>query len=118
LAKVVIIEDEPDQVELYRMLLATAGHVVVGAGAWLDQARPPKRDVPDLVILDERLHGRSGSSLIPRLRQEFPRAAILLLTADPDKVEEAVELGADLGKQKPISTADLLSSVRRLLGSP
>jgi two-component system, OmpR family, response regulator VicR len=117
-AKVVIIEDEPDQVELYRMLLETAGHVVVGAGAWLNQVQPPKGVAPDVIILDERLHGRSGTSLIPRIRKKFPRAAILLLTADPDKVDQAVGLGADLGRQKPIRGADLLSCVQRMLGSP
>lgn len=115
MARIVIIEDEPDQIELYRLILSGAGHSVVGAGPWIDQARP-RRGVPDLVLLDERLHGRSGSTLIPQLRREFPDAAIILLTADPDAVEEAVERGADEGKQKPVASSALLANIAGLLG--
>lgn len=116
MARIVIIEDEPDQIELYRLILSGAGHAVIGAGAWIDEARP-SRERPDLVLLDERLHGRSGSTLIPRLRREFPDAAIVLLTADPDAVDEAVQRGADEGKHKPVSAAALLANIAGLLGA-
>ena len=117
MAQIVIIEDEQDQIELYRLVLTAAGHAVIGAGPWLDQARPRRGGIPDLVILDERLHGRSGSTLIPQLRREFPGAAIILLTADPDVVDEAVQRGADEGKQKPVAFSTLLSNIEGLLGA-
>ncbi len=116
MARILIIEDEQDQVELYRLCLSGGGHDVVGAGAWIDQARPPRKESPDLILLDERLHGRSGSSLIPQLRKEYPGASIILITADPDAVEEATQRGADEGKRKPVQLSALLANINGLLG--
>jgi DNA-binding response OmpR family regulator len=115
MARIMIIEDEQDQIELYRICLVAGGHEVVGAGSWIDEARPALNIRPDLILLDERLHGRSGSSLIPRLRRDYPAAAIILLTADPDAVDNALERGADEGKQKPVPFALLLENIRELL---
>ena len=68
------------------------------------------------VILDERLGGRSGSALIPSIRGRWPAARILILTADPDVAETAVEKGADEGRMKPIRLSQLVAGVEALLG--
>jgi DNA-binding response OmpR family regulator len=109
-ARIVVIEDEPDQAELYRMALEAAGHAIV----ILDDFRAVSGDV-DLVILDERLGSRSGSALIPRIRGTWPVARILILTADPDVAEAAVEKGADEGRMKPLRLAQLVAGVEALL---
>jgi DNA-binding response OmpR family regulator len=106
----VVIEDEADQAELYRMALEDAGHQVVT----LDDFQVVE-GVVNLVILDERLGGRSGSALIPRIRGSWPRARILILTADPDVAEAAVEKGADEGRMKPLRLAQLVAGVQALL---
>ena len=110
MARIVVIEDEADQAELYRMALEGAGHEVV----LLDDLRNVGGDV-HAVILDERLGGRSGSALIPSIRGRWPVARILILTADPDVAEAAVEKGADEGRMKPIRLSQLVAGVEALL---
>lgn len=112
MARIVVVEDEADQAELYRMALEGAGHEVVT----LDDFQGVAGSV-QLVILDERLGGRSGSALIPRIRKDHPGVRILILTADPDVAEHAVEKGADEGRMKPVRLSQLVSGVEKLLGS-
>ncbi|HEX7901780.1 MAG TPA: response regulator [Planctomycetota bacterium] len=111
MARIVVIEDEVDQAELYRMALEAAGHEIL---LLQDDVRDVGGEV-QLIILDERLGGRSGSALIPGLRERWPGVRILVLTADPDVAEAAVEKGADEGRMKPIRLAQLVAGVEALL---
>ena len=113
MARILIVEDEADQAELFRMAIESGGHEVVGIGNDL----PPPAKVPwvDLVVLDERLGGQSGTALIPRIRSQFPSARILILSADPDAVDDAVARGADAGKIKPVPLTQLVRIIGALL---
>ena len=115
MSRILIIEDETDQAELFRMALEGAGMEVIGTTDDLRETETAPAGEPDLVILDERLGGRSGVALIPRLRIAYPKTQMLILTADPDVAETAVERGADEGKMKPLPLVQLISSVRALL---
>ena len=115
MGRVLIIEDEADQAELYRMALEGAGHEIVGLLPWVDEPSLRRAKAPDLVILDERLGGRSGSTLIPQIRKSFPAARILILTADPDVAESAVQIGADDGRMKPLPMAQLVGRVTEMI---
>jgi len=117
MGRVLIIEDEIDQAELYRMALEGAGHEIVGLMAYFEEPKLRQTKAPDLVILDERLGGRSGSALIPNIRKSFPDARILILTADPDVAESAVKIGADDGRMKPLPMAQLVGRVAELIRS-
>ena len=83
MGKILIIEDDVDQAELYRLSLEHQGHQVLRIVSDFPGKHQWKGEVPDLVILDERLRGRSGRVLIPSLRKTFPEVRILMLTADP-----------------------------------
>jgi two-component system response regulator AtoC len=109
-ARIVVVEDETDQAELYRMALEGAGHEVLTLDDFQDVEGPIQ-----LVILDERLGGRSGSALIPRIRESHAAARILILTADPDVAEAASQKGADEGRMKPLRLAELVACVEALL---
>ncbi|HEX7901530.1 MAG TPA: response regulator [Planctomycetota bacterium] len=113
---IVIIEDEPDLVELYRLVLEGAGHDVVGTfeDPRVPLGKPPPELDPEVIVLDERLHGLSGMSFLPRLRGTFPRAKILFASADPDAIERSVLEGADLAMQKPFIMIKFLEAIRRL----
>ena len=115
MARILIVEDEVDQAELFRMALEGGGYEVVGAGADLPPAGRPAREPVDLVILDERLGAQSGTALIPRIRFQFPSARILILSADPDAVEDALARGADAGRIKPVPLSQLVTLVGALL---
>ncbi len=110
MARVLILEDEADLVVLYRETLERIGHVVWGAYADPREALARVDEggsTPEVILLDERLGHLSGSYYIPELKKAFPRARIILATADPEVAESAVLLGADLAKQKPFSLKEL-----------
>jgi DNA-binding response OmpR family regulator len=113
MAKVLILEDDPDLAELYRRSLADAGHQVLGVNKSPREilARPPA-EAPDLIILDERLGPASGLSVVPELRHAYPGARVLLATADREAAESAE---ADLVVMKPFSLRRLLSDVSSLM---
>ena len=120
MAKILILEDEADLGELYRIVLGDLGHTVVGPFADprdpLGEAREHRLERPiDLVLLDERLGLLSGSTYIEEFRSVFPCAKIALVSADPEAIEQGQEKGADLVLKKPVPLARLLECIASLL---
>jgi two-component system alkaline phosphatase synthesis response regulator PhoP len=124
MAKILLVEDEPDMVLGLKDNFEFEGYEVVTAGdgaAGLEKAR---REKPDLVILDIMLPKLSGLEVCRTLRSEGVGVPILMLTArgqETDKVA-GLELGADDYVTKPFSIKELLARVkailRRVEGSP
>jgi DNA-binding response OmpR family regulator len=117
MARIVVIEDNADLGEIYRLSLEAAGHEVLGvfdepdlALSSSDPATPA-----DLVILDERLGSRSGSAYVEPFRRVWPSARFLLVSADPDAVEAAVRRGFDEAKRKPVTLSHMVENIRGLL---
>ena len=120
MAKILILEDEADLGELYRIVLEDLGHTVAGPFADprdpLEEGREHRLQGPiDLILLDERLGLLSGSTYIEQFRSVFPSAKIALVSADPDAVEHGQERGADLVLKKPVPLARLLECITTLL---
>lgn len=119
MARVLILEDDPDLAELYRRSLADAGHHVLGVEGDPRELRVhPLQERPDLIILDERLGAASGLSAVPELRHAYPGARVLLATADREAAEGVDRQSADLVVMKPFTLSRLLSDVKTLTGEP
>jgi two-component system phosphate regulon response regulator PhoB len=119
MARVLIVEDETSIVELVSIHLRHAGFAVAAATdadraqALVDEA------LPDLVVLDWMLPGRSGVALARRWRTD-PRTRelpIVMLTARDEEVDmvTALDAGADDYVTKPFSPAALLARIRAVL---
>jgi two-component system phosphate regulon response regulator PhoB len=119
MARVLIVEDESAIVELVSIHLRHAGFDVAAAPdadraqALVDEA------LPDLVVLDWMLPGRSGVALARRWRTD-PRTRelpIVMLTARDEEVDmvTALDAGADDYLTKPFSPAALLARIRAVL---
>ena len=119
MARVLIVEDEGGIVELVSIHLRHAGfHVAVAAAADRAQALVDEA-LPDLVVLDWMLPGRSGVALARRWRTD-PRTRelpIVMLTARDEEVDmvTALDAGADDYVTKPFSPAALLARIRAVL---
>jgi DNA-binding response OmpR family regulator len=120
MAKILVIEDNADLAEIYRLSLEAAGHEVIGVFEEPDLAvaRSDPSDPADLVILDERLGGRSGTSFVEPLRKIYPAARFLLVSADPEAVEAACRRGFDEAKRKPVTLSHMVENIRGLLLRP
>lgn len=116
LAKVLVVDDEPQIRTLLKATLGRAGYAVVEAGSAREALNAKAIDKPDLVLLDLGLPDRDGLELVTLLRQE-PRAALIVVSArdQTDQKVAALDLGADDYVTKPFDTEELLARVRASL---
>ena len=117
MAKILIIEDEPDMVLGLKDNFEFEGYEVLTASdgvAGLERARSQK---PDAIILDIMLPRLSGLEVCKALRSEGFSAPIVMLTARGQEIDKVVglELGADDYVTKPFSIRELLARVRAIL---
>jgi len=119
LPRILVVEDEPAIAELVCVNLRHNGFTPV----WVDDGDSAQREIdamlPDLVLLDWMLPGRSGLELARRWRGDARTRGvpILMLTArgdEPDKVA-GLDAGADDYITKPFSTQELLARIRAVL---
>ncbi|MFD1914300.1 response regulator transcription factor [Halodurantibacterium flavum] len=117
---VLLVEDEPNIVEALRFILSREGWEVTTHADGATALSTIRQAGPDLVILDVMLPGQSGFDILTALRADarFSDLPVLMLTAkgqsrDRDLAERS---GASLFMTKPFSNAEMLDSVRQLLG--
>src|ERR1051325_4342137 len=117
--KILIVDDEPDVVQLIEYNLKAAGYDVVTAADGneaLDQARSSS---PNLIILDLMLPEVDGLDVCKVLRRDRATAGIpiVMLTAKASETDRVLglELGADDYVTKPFSPRELVLRVKRLL---
>jgi two-component system, OmpR family, alkaline phosphatase synthesis response regulator PhoP len=119
MTSVLIVDDEPNLVDLVKSYLEREGFTVASASdgpAAVDAAR---RLRPDVVVLDLMLPGFDGLEVCRRLRQ-FSDAYVLMLTARTEEVDRVVglEVGADDYLGKPFSPRELVARVKAMLRRP
>ncbi len=117
--RILVVDDEPDLLELVRVNLGQAGFAVETAETGAQALDHVRRQAPDLIILDLMLPDVSGIEVCKRVRAEADTAEIpiLMLTAKADEVDRVVglELGADDYVTKPFSPRELTLRVRAIL---
>jgi phosphate regulon transcriptional regulator PhoB len=118
-ARVLVVDDEPDLLELVRINLAQAGYTVETAASGSDALTALRRAPPDVMILDLMLPDLTGTELCARVRADQRLAAlpIIMLTAKSEEIDRVVglELGADDYVTKPFSPRELALRVRAVL---
>ena len=111
------MDDEPHIAEVLRAYLARDGYEVETCGDG-ERALELARDaVPDIVVLDVMLPGRSGFDVLRTLRAEGSRAGVIMLTARDDLVDRVagLELGADDYVVKPFEPREVVARVGAML---
>ena len=119
MAKVLVVDDEPNIVLSLEFLMQQAGFEVVTAEDGESALARVEEGPPDLVLLDISLPGISGFDVLERLRGDptHARLPIIMLTAHGREVEREKGLarGADDYVTKPFSTQALVEKVKSLL---
>lgn len=119
MAKVLVVDDEPNIVLSLEFLMEQAGFEVVTAEDGEQALARVNDSQPDLLLLDISLPGISGFDVLERLRSEAATAQlpIIMLTAHGRDVEreKGMALGADDYITKPFSTQSLVEKVKALL---
>ncbi|HQW07186.1 MAG TPA: response regulator transcription factor [Flavobacteriales bacterium] len=117
--KVLLVDDEPDIVELLRYNLEREGYAVQTALNGKDALKSAKTWHPDLVVLDIMMPGMDGVEVCMQLRQlpEFKNTVITFLTARGEDYSQIAgfEAGADDYITKPVRPKVFVSKVKALL---
>src|SRR5215210_8582457 len=118
-ARVLVADDEDDIRALVGVAVRRAGCDLVASVADGEAALTSARaELPDLVVLDVSMPGRTGLEVCAALREDAATAGIrvLLLSAgaSADDVARGLAAGADAYLPKPFSVADLVGAVRAL----
>jgi len=117
--KVLVVDDEPDAVELIDFNLKAAGYEVVIAADGNEALKKARSSLPDLIVLDLMLPEVDGLEVCKILRRDPATAAIpiIMVTAKAGEIDRVLglELGADDYITKPFSPRELLARIRAVL---
>ena len=117
--KILVIDDEPDAVELVEFNLKQAGFEVITATDGAEALRQGRSHLPDLVVLDLMLPEIDGLEVCKLLRHDPTTAAIpiVMVTAKAAEVDRilGLELGADDYVTKPFSPRELVLRIKKIL---
>jgi two-component system OmpR family response regulator len=116
-AKLLVVEDDPNILELLSASLRFAGFDVSTATTGSDAVAQARVKRPDLVVLDVMLPDLDGFEVIRRLREEGARTPVVFLTAR-DATEDKIRgltLGGDDYVTKPFSLEELTARIRAVL---
>ena len=115
--RLLVVEDDPNIVELLSASLRFAGFDVTAATNGADAVNSAKDSRPDLVVLDVMLPDLDGFEVIRRMREGGVRTPVVFLTArdaTDDKIR-GLTLGGDDYVTKPFSLEELTARIRAVL---
>ena len=117
--KILVVDDEPEAVELVEFNLKQAGFDVATAADGDEALKKAKANVPALMVLDLMLPEIDGLEVCKLLRRDAATAKIpiLMLTAKAAEIDRVLglELGADDYVTKPFSPRELVLRVKKIL---
>lgn len=115
--KVLVVDDEPNIVELLQVSLRFQGFDVVTASGGEEALKIAEEEHPDAFILDVMMPGMDGFELLSKLRESGQDGPVLFLTAK-DAVEDKIHgltIGADDYVVKPFSLEEVITRLRVIL---
>ena len=119
--RVVCIEDEPEMIDLVRLILGRRGFEVVGANGGLEGLALVASEKPDLVLLDLMMPDMDGWEVYQRMKSDeaLREIPVVVVTAKAQSIDKV--LGLHIAKvddyiTKPFGPQELLESVEKILG--
>jgi two-component system phosphate regulon response regulator PhoB len=118
-SKILVVDDEPEAVELVEFNLKQAGYSVVTAADGAEALNKARATQPSLIVLDLMLPEVDGLEVCKMLRRDPATTGIpiVMLTAKAAEIDRVLglELGADDYVTKPFSPRELVLRVKKLL---
>ena len=117
--KILVVDDEPEAVELVEFNLKQAGFDVATAADGDEALKKAKANLPALMVLDLMLPEIDGLEVCKLMRRDATtsKIPILMLTAKASEIDRVLglELGADDYVTKPFSPRELVLRVKKIL---
>jgi two-component system response regulator VicR len=119
--RVVCIEDEPEMIDLVRLILGRKGYNVIGANGGIEGLETVRRLRPDLVLLDLMMPDMDGWEVYQQIKADpsLRDIPVVVVTAKAQSIDKV--LGLHIAKvddyiTKPFGPQELLESVEKILG--
>ena len=114
--KILIVDDEPQIVEICRDYLSAAGYETIMASNGAQGLSLTRRDKPDLIVLDLMMPEMDGLEVTREIRR-VSDVPIIMLTARVEETDKLIglEIGADDYITKPFSPRELVARIRVVL---
>jgi len=120
MARILIIDDDVQILDMLRQILKSEGYEVVEAADGREGIRLYREDPADLIITDIIMPEKEGIETIMELKRDFPDVKIIAISGGgrigPEEYLPMAEmLGAKRTFSKPVERKQLLNAVRKLL---
>lgn len=117
MARVLVLDDVLDAVNLIKRILEMAGHEVAGFTEEEEALNFVKNNPVDLAILDIKLKKMSGVEVLAEIKKSAPAIRAIMLTGYPtvETAQTSLKLGANEYCVKPIDNEELEEKVARVL---
>ncbi len=119
---VVCIEDEPEMIDLIKLIIGRKGFDLIGAIGGREGIETVRRLKPDLVLLDLMMPDMDGWEVYQQMKadDELKNIRVIVVTAKAQSIDKV--LGLHIAKvddyvTKPFGPQELLQSVNRVLGT-
>lgn len=118
--KIMIVDDEPDVVDLVKLVLKSEGYDVVTAGSGKEALEKIGKEMPDLVLLDIMMPGMDGWEVHQKIKSNPKTQGIpvAMLTAKSQSIDKMIGLHVvqvDDYITKPFGRSELLERVKKIL---
>jgi len=118
--RILCVEDEPEMIDLIRLILARKGFEVLGAPGGAEGLKLIRSEHPDLILLDLMMPDMDGWEVYQQIKADESTRSIpvVVVTAKAQSIDKV--LGLHIAKvddyiAKPFSPQDLMASVERVL---
>lgn len=113
--RVLLVDDVPEVVEYCKVLLAAEYDIVGSASSGADAIAAAGKLQPDAIVLDISMPGLSGIEVAKQLRASRCRAVIVFVSADDERVGEAIQAGGAGYVSKSRVKSDLRTAIKEAM---
>jgi len=118
--KILVVDDEPDLLDVVTVRLRHSGYEIMGAIDAEEALELLQKNIPDLILLDLLLPKMQGDELCRKLKADskFKHIPIILFTASvirPSSTKDIQAMGADDCIIKPFQPEDLIAKIEKYI---
>jgi CheY-like chemotaxis protein len=118
MSRILLVDDDPAVRRMLLRVLEDEGYRVLPAASGAEALAIAAADAPDLALLDLAMPVQDGWEVFQELVRHYPLLPVIIITARPNQLFQALAAGAGALMEKPLDLAKLLRTIEDLLEEP